>query len=320
LAPTVGIAATGFGIRAGSFKLSSTRSANFPSAISANFFYIIKINKFCGCSSSQMVSRKIKAKSQATTITSEILRLLVVGISKSPKSASRRNQQVARIKVIANWTPSSFINQRPTGGFLHKVEDNKIVSDESRFLASARPRHLCVLQLKADKIAATQAEEIEFCWQQKEEEAFLPRRHHLAEMIDVFQGYQREQFIQNQSARLIRSTASTHRQRRKKNQKSARSARPNSISIDASSIKPKKEKEEQIKIRRFKVFSFGRLFISPKINQYRNAALLRHGDQSTQTEDKAADVQTVIHTSLRNSRDRSGSTSAQEGKKSVFWS
>jgi hypothetical protein len=31
---------------------------------------------------------------------------------------------------------------------LHKIEDNKIISDESRFLASARPRHVCVLQLK----------------------------------------------------------------------------------------------------------------------------------------------------------------------------
>jgi hypothetical protein len=36
--------------------LSGRDPSTFPSAISANFFYIIKINKFCGCSSSQIVS------------------------------------------------------------------------------------------------------------------------------------------------------------------------------------------------------------------------------------------------------------------------
>jgi hypothetical protein len=35
---------------------SSTRSANFPSVISANFFYIDEINKFCSCCSSQIAS------------------------------------------------------------------------------------------------------------------------------------------------------------------------------------------------------------------------------------------------------------------------
>jgi hypothetical protein len=46
LAPTVGIAATGFGIRAGSFnKLSSTRSANFF-VDKINEFFIDKISKF----------------------------------------------------------------------------------------------------------------------------------------------------------------------------------------------------------------------------------------------------------------------------------
>jgi hypothetical protein len=41
----VGIAATGFGIRAGSFKLSSTRSANFF-VDKINKFIIDKISKF----------------------------------------------------------------------------------------------------------------------------------------------------------------------------------------------------------------------------------------------------------------------------------
>jgi hypothetical protein len=61
LAPTVGSAATGFGIRAGSFnKLSSTRSANFFVDKINKFFidkisksFIDKISDFCDCHQQQ---------------------------------------------------------------------------------------------------------------------------------------------------------------------------------------------------------------------------------------------------------------------------
>jgi hypothetical protein len=46
--------------------------------------------------------------------------------------------------------------------------------------------------------------------------------------------------------------------------------------IDASSPEQKKKKREQIKIKRFKVFIFGWLFVSPKINRYRRTTDISH--------------------------------------------
>jgi hypothetical protein len=76
----VGIAATGFGIRAGSFKLSSTRSANF---------FVDKINKFIIDKISKFFIDKISKS-------------FIGDISK--KNLHRQNQQVLRLprSLLAN--------------------------------------------------------------------------------------------------------------------------------------------------------------------------------------------------------------------------
>jgi hypothetical protein len=89
LAPTVGIAATGFGIRAGSFKLSSTRSANF---------FVDKINKFIIDKISKFFIDKI-SKSFIGDISKKIIHRQDQQISQLPTAAARSLQQIHPLQM-----------------------------------------------------------------------------------------------------------------------------------------------------------------------------------------------------------------------------
>jgi hypothetical protein len=88
LAPTVGSAATGFGIRAGSFKLSSTRSANF---------FVDKINKFIIDKISKFFIDKI-SKSFIGDISKKFYIVTIKQVFRLP-TAARSLQQIHPLQI-----------------------------------------------------------------------------------------------------------------------------------------------------------------------------------------------------------------------------
>jgi hypothetical protein len=75
LAPTVGIAATGFGIRAGSFNFSIDKISKFFIDKISKFF-IDKISKFCGCQRQLPNRKQQKSRRKCLRVDSRLIRSL----------------------------------------------------------------------------------------------------------------------------------------------------------------------------------------------------------------------------------------------------
>jgi hypothetical protein len=99
--------------------LSGRDLLTFPSTISANFFYIIKINKFCGWRQQSDRFSSDQWRPSTSTI-GEYITILFVSGQKSVVSASRRNQE-SSTEINRQATGPSFQEEKAIYSYQHKL-------------------------------------------------------------------------------------------------------------------------------------------------------------------------------------------------------